>query len=451
MIILDKKFNQNYNNIIQYSQKKTLGLIGNSCDTEIITNLIQWLELSGNKDIFTINNNYYSNIDIPIFYRSSVLIQRIKDITSLLILGNFPRFEAANLNLHLRKIARNYESTLKVVGCFNNHNYPVDNLGTSFKTFISLLGNKHSVVKYFLQKHRLLIISSGLFNYVNKEVNNTFYNQFFMKKFFSFINDYNQYGLISSNTTPNILAELGIKNNSKNYLGSTLKTTAKPSKLHFNEIWGVNLENLQHLDYKTDDLILFNTHNINNLNLEVNNNFYLLPIASHFEMTNTLVNVEGKIQRGYKATSLPQSQTKIFSDILESFTNFKDEYLNFLSKNHSFVYFESVDWSTDSTQPIFLRKRLNPFSSTKHNFTFFYNFLDNQVFLNYFVFHKNKYLFSFFYLFFLPKIFNVKTKMFNFKNNIQNFYQTDLLTKNSHVMSLTTFFTLNNPSIPTRK
>jgi NADH dehydrogenase/NADH:ubiquinone oxidoreductase subunit G len=100
---------------------------------------------------------------------------------------------------------------------------------------------------------------------------------------------------------------------------------------------------LQHLDYKTDDLILFNTHNINNLNLEVNNNFYLLPIASHFEMTNTLVNVEGKIQRGYKATSLPQSQTKIFSDILESFTNFKDEYLNFLSKNHSFVYFESVD------------------------------------------------------------------------------------------------------------
>jgi hypothetical protein len=41
--------------------------------------------------------------------------------------------------------------------------------------------------------------------------------------------------------------------------------------------------------------------------------------------------------------------------------------------------------------------------------------------------------------------------MFNFKNNIQNFYQTDLLTKNSHVMSLTTFFTLNNPSIPIRK
>jgi hypothetical protein len=236
MIILDKKFNQNYNNIIQYSQKKTLGLIGNSCDTEIITNLIQWLESSGNKNIFTINNNYYSNVDIPIFYRSSILIQRIKDITSLLILGNFPRFEAANLNLHLRKIARNYESTLKVVGCFNNHNYSVDNLGTSFKTFINLLGNKHPVVKYFLQKHRLLIISSGFFNYVNKEVNNTFYNQFFMKKFFSFINDYNQYGLISSNTTPNILAELGIKNNSKNYLGSNLKVTAQTSKLHFNEI-----------------------------------------------------------------------------------------------------------------------------------------------------------------------------------------------------------------------
>lgn len=456
MIILNKNLNQNYNNIIQHAQKKTVGLIGNSCDTEIISNLVQWLETSGNNDWSITQQNFYQHINIPIYYRSSILFQRIKDITSLLILGNFPRFETANMNLHLRKIARNYESTLKVVGCFNNHNYSVDNLGTSFKTFINIFGNKHFLVKYFLKKHKLLIVSSGFFNYTNKQVNNAFYNQFFMKKFFSFINDYNQYSLITSNTSPNILAELGFLPNPKSSLFFRSKQKNHPKKLHFNEIWGVNLEKLENLNIKSKDLILFTTHNINTINLEVDNNFYLLPITSHFETTNTLMNIEGKVQKGYKATSKSKMQTKHFSNIIETFSNLQDEYWDFLQKNHNLFYLEKnslgeVDPDFDYEDFSIFRKRLNPFSSKKHQFSFFYNFLDNQVFLNYFLFHKNKYLFSFFYLFFLPKTFNIKTKIFNFKNNIQNFYQTDLVTKNSHVMSLTTFFTLNNPHMPVKK
>lgn len=438
MLNKTKKFK--YQNYIYLAQKNKIGIIGDSCNIENVTNFINWLQQTGTANIIPFNSKSIQNNDIPIFYRSSILLQKLKNISNLLILGCFPRFEAATLNLQLRKISRLFNNEINVVGPFNKHNFKVNFLGPNFKTIFNLFAGKHKAIRFYLEKDSLLILSSK--NFLNEnsyQINTDFYNQFFMKKFFAFSNDLNQFSILESNTTLTTFAELGISNSSKSFLN--LKFLKKDQKPNFDEIWGLDLNTLENKNLKGTDLILFNTHNLNDWKTEIKGNLFLLPISAHFETTNNLLNLEGKIQKSYKATSVSKNTIKDFSNIVEAWSNFNDEFWSNW-KNKNVLYKLEKQFTS--------KKRLNSNFDKKSQYTFFERFLQNQTLINFFKFNKNKYLFSFFYLFYLPKIISFKTKLFNFKNKIKNFYFTDTLTKNSHIMSLSTFFNLNNNTLPSK-
>lgn len=449
-IIVNKK--NNFANLIQLAQKNKLGILGHSCDIETIVNFQMLLLQQGSNHLQNSIQEISTGLDIPIFFRTIPHIQNIKYIKNLLILGTFPRFEASTLNLHLRKISTKFGTTSNNIGCYNQHNFPVKHSGTSFKTFFSFFSNKHPLVKVLLQKKNLLIITKNSFDFVNTKLNNNFYNQFFIKKFFMNCNSENLYNIISSNVTSNILAELGIFQLPKNLFSLNFMTN---KKFNFKEIWGINFDS-KNFKTKNSDFILFNTHNITETQFQSENNMYLLPITSHFEKKNSLVNIEGKIQEGKKAVSSLNNQIKSFSDIVESFSIFNDEFFTLFLQNKFFLKENIINYySTKNNFENFLvfnwQKRLEKNYNKKKANSFKQQFLNNQSLLNFVRFNKNKHLFSFFYLYFLPKELRVKSYIFNFKNIIQNFYFTDLVTKNSNLMSLSTFFNLTNPQTPLKR
>lgn len=439
-------------NLIQLAQKNKIGFIGNSCDSETILNFQHWLLQQGHNNVILATKEINSSVNIPLFYRTTINIQNIKYIKNLLLIGVFPRYEASTFNLQLRKIANNFGNIIYNIGCFNNHNFSVKNSGTSFKTFFNFFVNKNNLTKVLLKKKDLLIVSKNSFDYINIKMNNNFYNQILMKKFFSHINDENLYNLISSNMSSNIFAEIGLTEMPKNLFSLNFYPN---QKLKFHEVWGINFDG-KNLKYKGSDITLFNTHNVTDNNLTFDNDLYLLPISSHFEKNNSYINVEGKIQLGYKAVSSVSNQIKNFSDIWESFSNYKDEYLNLIFTKKFFLEEIITDYYIDyTTFEEFLlidwQKRLNKNYNKKNLNSLKEQFLKNQTLLNFVKFNKNKHLFSFYYLYFIPRDFKIDTNIFSFKNSIQNFYFTDMLTKNSNLMSLATFFNLTNSKLPIKR
>jgi len=240
-----------------------------------------------------------------------------------------------------------------------------------------------------------------------------------LKNFFFFFNNKNYFIILNSDLSSILLNEIDSLNNSRsiNYFNNFKNF----KKIIFDRNYFLNTINKKYSTKKTESIIL-TSHNILNLKNK-SKRIILLPILTHFEKNSIIINIEGQIQKSVKVTSRFNTSIKNLNNIIESFYEFVDNiFLNYINKNNKF----------NSKNYIY-----NTIKQLKHS-----------TILNIISINNNKYLFSFFYLYKLPKIFNLKLNMFIYKNHIKNFYQTDLISNNSTVMSLSTLFNVNNYVFP---
>ena len=390
LIEFNKEFNLDIN-----KNKAILGLVGSNVNIESLFFFNQYLKLSGSNNIQINNNLFNYNIDAPCFYQFNSKLKAIDSSDLILLIGINPRYEASMLNVRIRKQILQQNITVGVVGSPANLTYKVNHLGSSTKTLIDISEGKHWFCKSLRQAKKPLIIVGNEFTQRKDEGAITNLIRFIGKKSFINLKNFNGLNYVHVNMSHINACELGIKAGPYSKLNSN-----NTNKFNSALLLNVNNFDKKYYDSKTT-ICSLNTHNLSNSQHLIK---YLVPVTGHYEKNSLNLNSEGRLQKSFKSVS-PNQNSRNSEDFFKVLAKLNEKTLN---KNIS-QYF---------TNKTLIKE--NPFLSSLKSTRkqFYFNSLN-------------------------IKESNNKVYLSNFKSMINNFYMTDIVTRNSQIMAECSLF-LNN-------
>ena len=244
-------------------------------------------------------------------------INGIEQSDLIFLIGTNPRYEATILNARIRKSFVNNNTKVISLNDIGNLTYPYESLDGQTKTLIDILENKHELSNILKSsKKPMIIIGESFFNL--KSSKNIFYLiKDYLKSNFKFDNEWNPLNILSTDASTVGNIDLGVFNNK---LGNNITL----EKLQNNELELLFLIGQDNLDInkKNEFIIYIGSHG--DRGAEVAD--IILPGAAYTEQTAHYTNLEGKIQKAYKA-SYPPGEAKedwqIINELAESMNNRK--------------------------------------------------------------------------------------------------------------------------------
>ena len=273
----------------------------------------------------TIESDYYdfrtSNRFIDDEQRENYIfnssINGIEQSDLIFLIGTNPRYEATILNARIRKSFVNNNTKVISLNDIGNLTYPYESLDGQTKTLIDILENKHELSNILKSsKKPMIIIGESFFNL--KSSKNIFYLiKDYLKSNFKFDNEWNPLNILSTDASTVGNIDIGVFNNK---LGNNITL----EKLQNNELELLFLIGQDNLDInkKNEFIIYIGSHG--DRGAEVAD--IILPGAAYTEQTAHYTNLEGKIQKAYKA-SYPPGEAKedwqIINELAEYMNNRK--------------------------------------------------------------------------------------------------------------------------------
>ena len=273
----------------------------------------------------TIESDYYdfrtSNRFIDDEQRENYIfnssINGIEQSDLIFLIGTNPRYEATILNARIRKSFVNNNTKVISLNDIGNLTYPYESLDGQTKTLKDILENKHELSNILKSsKKPMIIIGESFFNLRSSK--NIFYLiKNYLKSNFKFDNEWNPLNILSTDASTVGNIDLGVFNNK---LGNNITL----EKLQNNELELLFLIGQDNLDInkKNEFIIYIGSHG--DRGAEVAD--IILPGAAYTEQTAHYTNLEGKIQKAYKA-SYPPGEAKedwqIINELAESMNNRK--------------------------------------------------------------------------------------------------------------------------------
>jgi len=273
----------------------------------------------------TIESDYYdfrtSNRFIDDEQRENYIfnssINGIEQSDLIFLIGTNPRYEATILNARIRKSFVNNNTKVISLNDIGNLTYPYESLDGLTKTLKDILENKHKLSNILKSsKKPMIIIGESFFNL--KSSKNIFYLiKDYLKSNFKFDNEWNPLNILSTDASTVGNIDLGVFNNK---LGNNITL----EKLQNNELELLFLIGQDNLDInkKNEFIIYIGSHG--DRGAEVAD--IILPGAAYTEQTAHYTNLEGKIQKAYKA-SYPPGEAKedwqIINELAEYMNNRK--------------------------------------------------------------------------------------------------------------------------------
>ena len=273
----------------------------------------------------TIESDYYdfrtSNRFIDDEQRENYIfnssINGIEQSDLIFLIGTNPRYEATILNARIRKSFVNNNTKVISLNDIGNLTYPYESLDGQTKTLKDILENKHKLSNILKSsKKPMIIIGESFFNL--KSSKNIFYLiKDYLKSNFKFDNEWNPLNILSTDASTVGNIDIGVFNNK---LGNNITL----EKLQNNELELLFLIGQDNLDInkKNEFIIYIGSHG--DRGAEVAD--IILPGAAYTEQTAHYTNLEGKIQKAYKA-SYPPGEAKedwqIINELAESMNNRK--------------------------------------------------------------------------------------------------------------------------------
>ena len=244
-------------------------------------------------------------------------INGIEQSDLIFLIGTNPRYEATILNARIRKSFVNNNTKVISLNDIGNLTYPYESLDGQTKTLKDILENKHKLSNILKSsKKPMIIIGESFFNL--KSSKNIFYLiKDYLKSNFKFDNEWNPLNILSTDASTVGNIDLGVFNNK---LGNNITL----EKLQNNELELLFLIGQDNLDInkKNEFIIYIGSHG--DRGAEVAD--IILPGAAYTEQTAHYTNLEGKIQKAYKA-SYPPGEAKedwqIINELAESMNNRK--------------------------------------------------------------------------------------------------------------------------------
>jgi len=244
-------------------------------------------------------------------------INGIEESDLIFLIGTNPRYEATILNARIRKSFVNNNTKIVSLNDIDDLTYPYQSLDGQTQTLKDILENKHEISNVLKNSKKPLIILGESFFDLKSSQNIFYLIKNYINKNFKFDEEWNPLNILSTDASTVGNIDLEVFNNKSGY-NITLE---KLQKNEFDLIFLIGQDNLN-VNKKNEFIIYQGSHG--DKGAEVAD--IILPGAAYTEQTAHYTNLEGKIQKAYKA-SYPPGEAKedwqIINELAESMNNRK--------------------------------------------------------------------------------------------------------------------------------
>ena len=244
-------------------------------------------------------------------------INGIEESDLIFLIGTNPRYEATILNARIRKSFVNNNTKIISLNDIDDLTYPYQSLDGQTQTLKDILENKHEISNVLKNSKKPLIILGESFFDLKSSQNIFYLIKNYINNNFKFDEGWNPLNILSTDASTVGNIDLEVFNNKSGY-NITLE---KLQKNEFDLIFLIGQDNLN-VNKKNEFIIYQGSHG--DKGAEVAD--IILPGAAYTEQTAHYTNLEGKIQKAYKA-SYPPGEAKedwqIINELAESMNNRK--------------------------------------------------------------------------------------------------------------------------------
>ncbi len=270
----------------------------------------------------TLNSKNYDSRAKKNFIDSSVrenylfnsTINGIEDSDLILLIGTNPRFEATMLNARIRKSYLNNNTKIISLGDLGDLTYPYEYLDGKTQTLLDLIENKNDLSKNILNSKKPLIILGESF----LDLKSAKYLFFGLKEYLlkndKYKDDWKPLNLLSTDAASVGSLDLDIIDESNEIF-------QKLNENKFKIIYLLGQDNVN-FDKKDEFIIYQGSHGDKGAEIAD----IILPGSAYTEQSGHYTNLEGKVQKAFKASYPPgdaKEDWQIINDLAEIMNNRK--------------------------------------------------------------------------------------------------------------------------------
>ena len=299
------------------------------------------------------SDNRFSDTSKRENYLFNSTINGIEESDLIFLIGTNPRYEATILNARIRKSYVNNNTKIISLNDLGDLTFPYKNLDGQTQTLKDIFDGNHAVSKQIIGANKpMVILGESLLNLNSSKY---FFNRVkeFLVKNKKKTEDWNPLNILSCDAATVGSYDLGIVNEANNLL--------EDLKNHkFDIVYLVGQDNLN-FDKKDEFIIYQGSHGDKGAEIAD----IILPGSAYTEQDGYFTNLEGKIQKAYKASYPPgdaKEDWQIFNELAEVMNNRKlfndkDElessmfnYLNLQKEKQNNINDQNHDTNEDNFQ-----------------------------------------------------------------------------------------------------
>ncbi|MDC1176577.1 NADH-quinone oxidoreductase subunit NuoG, partial [Candidatus Pelagibacter sp.] len=267
------------------------------------------------------SQNYESRSDnrfIDIGKRENYLfnstINGIEESDLIFLIGTNPRYEATILNARIRKSYLNNNTKIISLNDLGDLTYPYESLDGKTKTLKEIFDGNHEISKKIIGANNpMIIIGESLFNLGSSQY---FFNSIknFLTQNKKISDEWNSFNILSCDASTVGNYDLGIINESNNLLEDL-------QNHKFDIVYLMGQDNLN-FEKKDEFIVYQGSHGDKGAEIAD----IILPGSAYTEQDGYFTNLEGKIQKAYKASYPPgdaKEDWQIINELAELMNNRK--------------------------------------------------------------------------------------------------------------------------------
>ena len=299
------------NKIKSYNSNELAGIVGDTADLEMIYSFKSFFnEGLGSNNLECRQDRIYINPHERMNYIFNSSINGIEDADLILLIGTNPRLEATILNARIRKSYIKNRISIYSIGDPGDLTYPYENVGNKMSTLKEIISDTHKISKKIKKAKKPIVIigESALTGekgqYIFENIKN-----YLLKN--NFINEkWNALNILTQQASRVGAIDLGLYciNNKSNF-----SFFDRLEKEDFKFIYLLGADNIN-FDKKDKFIVYQGSHGDKGAEMAD----IILPGAAYTEKNGLFINLEGKLQKAYKASYPPgdsREDWKIFQYI----------------------------------------------------------------------------------------------------------------------------------------
>ncbi|MDB2678799.1 NADH-quinone oxidoreductase subunit NuoG [Candidatus Pelagibacter bacterium] len=260
------------------------------------------------------SNNRFTDTSKRENYLFNSTINGIEDADFIFLIGTNPRFEATILNARIRKSYLNNNTQIVSLNDLGDLTYPYESLDGQTQTLKDIFDGNHNISKQIIgAKKPMIVLGESLLN-INS-------SKYFFNKIKEFLienkkmsEEWNPLNVLSCDAATVGNYDLGLVNEDNNLL--------KDLQNHkFDIVYLIGQDNLN-FDKKDEFIIYQGSHGDKGAEIAD----IILPGSAYTEQDGYFTNLEGKIQKAYKASYPPgdaKEDWQIINELAELMNNRK--------------------------------------------------------------------------------------------------------------------------------